>query len=177
VSVFLSWHLSFILSLTDVNQSGILDRKESFSIDFPAVESTGCTEKRSSYVFWTLGIIKLSQWEWSAVFHAVLLRLAAQYGNLDVSQCLRSAKITVLHVNDLAQVYREKIRLQLVEPSDGRCLAFNPDLWANVYRQISVLGITAWYVESNIQSWPIDLCRSSYCEPNKSAESINAVRV
>jgi hypothetical protein len=53
--------------------------------------------------FETIGVIKL----YESVVRSIS-RLGAKYGNLDVLQCLRSAKITVLHVNGLAQVYQEK---------------------------------------------------------------------
>ena len=103
--------------------------------------------------------------------------LGAKYGNLDISQCLRSAKITAIHVNDLAHAYREKMRLQLVEPMQKRSLVVCPDLWTDAYRQVSYLGITASFVDSNFRLRSADLCCSPYRDPNKFAESILAVSI
>jgi hypothetical protein len=90
---------------------------------------------------------------------------------------LRSAKGTALHVNDLVRVYREKVRLPLVEPSDKCCLMICSDFCTDVYRQIFYLDIAASYFDSKFQLRSIDLCCSPYREPEKSAESIIAVSV
>jgi hypothetical protein len=82
--------------------------------------------------------------------------------------------MTALHVNHIAQVYREKMRLQLVEPSGQRCLPIFQDLRVDAFRLISYLGITASYVDSNFQLRSVELCCLPCRELNKCIESIIA---
>ncbi|CAF1209747.1 unnamed protein product [Adineta ricciae] len=101
-----------------------------------------------------------------------LVSLGAKYGNIEVGRVLRSSKIIGLHIQELAQSHREKVRLQFVEPVEKQSLVICPDLWSDAHRQISYLGITASFVTSDYELRTIDLCCSPYRETNKTAESI-----
>jgi hypothetical protein len=59
----------------------------------------------------SIGIIKLSKWEWSEVLQAVLLRWNAKYGNLDVSQYLREVRksLLVTSANSLKSIRKKYV--------------------------------------------------------------------
>jgi hypothetical protein len=68
----------FVYSLINRCWSVRYLEQKSCSIDCSRLERTRCTEGKLSFIFWTLDIIKLCKWEWSEVFHAVLLRWDAK---------------------------------------------------------------------------------------------------
>ncbi|CAF4527343.1 unnamed protein product, partial [Rotaria sp. Silwood2] len=103
-----------------------------------------------------------------------LVQECSRYGNISVDHVLYSAHSTSLHVAKLADEYRLKIRQELIEPLDNQAVTVCPDLWTDPYRQISYLGISVCFTNSQYQFFTYDLCCSPFVENNKTASSIIA---
>ncbi|CAF2133189.1 unnamed protein product [Rotaria magnacalcarata] len=85
------------------------------------------------------------------------IRLGSLYGNVDVNDILRGRTTISNHIYRLANSSRSQMKLLLQEPFENRCLSISPNFWTDQYRQISYLGTTVTFVDSDDHYHTIDL--------------------
>ena len=71
--------------------------------------------------------------------------IGAKYGNICVDDVLYSSHSISLHITELADEYRTKVRQELIELLENQAVTICPDLWTDPYRQISYLGISVCF--------------------------------
>lgn len=77
---------------------------------------------------------------------------------------------------DQAQQYREQLIELIKEPLKSHSLTLSPDMWSERYRQLSYLGVTVTFVDSNLHFRKFTLCcRSFPVELTKTGENISKV--
>ncbi|CAF5042532.1 unnamed protein product [Rotaria sp. Silwood1] len=79
-----------------------------------------------------------------------------------------------LHIAELADEYRAKVRQELIEPLENQAVTICPDLWTDPYRQISYLGISVCFTNDKYHFITYDLCCAPFTENDKKAPSIIA---
>ncbi|CAF3851884.1 unnamed protein product [Rotaria magnacalcarata] len=100
------------------------------------------------------------------------IRLGSLYGNVDVNDMLRGRTTISNHIYKLANWSRSQMKLLLQEPFENRCLSISPDFWTDKYRQISYLGVTVTFVDSDYHYHTIDLFCRPFEEPDKSSTNV-----
>jgi hypothetical protein len=98
--------------------------------------------------------------------------LGSLYGNINVDNILRSRTVISDHIHKLADQSRQQIKLILQEPFQSRCLSISPYFWSDKYRQISYLGVTATFVDSNYHYYSSDVFCRPFEEPDKSSTNV-----
>ncbi|CAF2091379.1 unnamed protein product [Rotaria magnacalcarata] len=100
------------------------------------------------------------------------IRLGSLYGNVDVNDMLRGRTTISNHIYKLANWSRSQMKLLLQEPFENRCLSISPDFWTDKYRQISYIGVTVTFVDSDYHYHTIDLFCRPFEEPDKSSTNV-----
>ena len=95
----------------------------------------------------------------SILFFCVVV--GAKYGNICVDDVLYSSHSISLHITELADEYRTKVRQKSIEHLENQAVTIGPDLWTNPYRQISYLGIPVCFANDKYQFITYDL----FCAP------------
>ncbi|CAF3075368.1 unnamed protein product [Rotaria sp. Silwood2] len=103
------------------------------------------------------------------------VKLGSLYGNIDVDNILRGRTTISNHIYKLADASRQQIKLILQEPFESGCLSISPDFWNDKYRQISYLGVTATFFDSNYHYHTIDLLCRPFEGPDKSSTNVLTV--
>ena len=64
---------------------------------------------------------------------------------------LYSSHSISLHITELADEYRTKVRQELVEPLENQAVTICSDLWTDPYRPISYLRISVCFTNDKYQ--------------------------
>ncbi|CAF1391214.1 unnamed protein product [Rotaria sordida] len=103
------------------------------------------------------------------------VKLGSLYGNIHVDNILRGRTTISNHIYKLADTSRQQIKLILQEPYNSGCLSISPDFWNDKHRQISYLGVSATFVDSNYHYYTIDLLCRPFEAPDKSSTNVLTV--
>jgi hypothetical protein len=97
---------------------------------------------------------------------------------MDLESLFQSRQTVSRCITDQAQKYREQLAELIKEPVKNRALAVSPDLWSDRHRQLSYLGATVTFVDSNLHFRKFTLCcRSFPVELTKTGENISKVKI
>jgi len=94
------------------------------------------------------------------------------HGSIDIEDFLVTPTTISNNVSRLAEYYRSLIRPILIEQAESGVLTLCPDLWTDKFRQMSYLGLTAYFVTCDYELITFDLCCSPYDEVDKTGDSV-----
>ena len=97
---------------------------------------------------------------------------------MDVESLFQSRQTVSRCITDQAQEYREQLAELIKEPVNSRSLTVSPDLWSDKYRQLSYLGASVTFINSQLHFRKFTLCcRNFPAELAKTGENISKVRL
>lgn len=81
-------------------------------------------------------------------------------------------------ITDQAGTYREQLAELIKEPVDNHSLTVSPDMWSDKYRQVSYLGASVTFIDSQLHFRKFTLCcRNFPVELAKTGENVSKVRI
>ncbi|CAF4498504.1 unnamed protein product [Rotaria sp. Silwood2] len=96
--------------------------------------------------------------------------------HMDVQSLFQSKQTVSRCIIDQAHYYRVQLTELIKEPIENKSLTISPDMWCDRYRQISYLGLTVTYVDSNMKYHKFTMsCRDFPVDLSKSGENISKI--
>ncbi|CAF3038405.1 unnamed protein product [Rotaria sp. Silwood2] len=121
-----------------------------------------CTSIRPFNIIEDLGLRNVLQ---------TAMDFSRKYPDLDSSQLLVTPTTISKNVHQLAEQYRSLLQPILIEQAANSCLCLCPDQWADKYRKVNYLGLTAMFTNKNYELILLDLCCSSTTPTAKGKKS------
>ena len=107
----------------------------------------------------------------------LFFNIGVKYGVFNIKSIIRGADTISNHVGSLADEYRSDLTEILKEPYNNEAVCISPDIWHDPYKQLSYLGLSCSFVDTNFQYKVVDLCCRPYYEVDKSGDNLFSVNV
>lgn len=162
--------------LTKLFSSWICDNLRSISI----IEDSGLREICS--YFYDLGKFLVfqisSKQKMTNILKILFSGIKNAHRSMDLESLFQSRQTVSRCITDQAQKYREQLAQLIKEPVNNHSLTVSPDLWSDRYRQLSYLGASVTFINSQLHFQKFALCcRNFPVELTKTGENISKVKI